>query len=148
MPGPIPKPPEMRQRRNKSASRALLPAEQHPIEGRPRLPTCPNGEGWHVMARRWWADVWDSPVRGELIRADLGSLFVLVVLVDKAWRDGFSLAVVREIRLREREFGLTPLSRRRLEWSVVQAEDAKDKRDSRRARQARVIDGDPREVLG
>jgi hypothetical protein len=147
MPGPLPKNPQIRQRTNKKSTRAILPAEDAPIERRPRLPNHPLGDGWHPMAVRWWNEVFASPVRYELIRADLGALFRLVTLVDRYWRDQ-SLAVAREIRLMEREFGLTPLSRRRLEWSVAQAEEAKDRHQVNRARRARVIGGnDPREVL-
>lgn len=148
MPGPAPKPEHLRQRRNKSASKALLPAEAEPIVDKPRLPTCPNGDGWHNMAKRWWADVWSSPMRYEFLGGDLPALFRLVALVDKFWRSG-SLNYAKEIRLLEREFGLTPLARRRLEWQVAQTEEAKDKHNMRRARRAQVISGDdPREVLG
>lgn len=148
MTGPTPKPAGMRQRRNKSASRALLPAEAVPIERRPRLPACPNGDGWHNMAKRWWADVWSSPMHYEFLGGDLPALFRLVTLVDRYWRTG-SLNVAKELRLLEREFGLTPLARRRLEWSVAQAEEAKDRHQLRRARRAQLINGDdPREVLG
>lgn len=146
MPGPSPKPQELRQRRNQRSTRALLPAENSPIENRPRLPTHPDGDKWHPMTKRWWADVWDSPIRYELIRADLGGLFRLVSLVDRFWKTA-SLAVATEIRLLEREYGLTPMARRRLEWSVAQAEDAKDKLQTRRARGARVYENDPRNVL-
>jgi hypothetical protein len=73
------------------------------------------------------------------------------MLVNMFWLAGNvedSLKVAREIRMLEREFGLTPLSRRRLEWNVVQAEDAIDKHNSRRRKSAAVISGDdPREVL-
>lgn len=146
MPGPPPKRPELRQRRNKSASRALLPAESMPIEKAPRLPNHPAGDGWHNMARRWWSDVWSSPMHYEFLRGDLPALFRLVLLVDQFWRSG-ELELAREIRLLEREFGLTPLSRRRLEWSVAQAEEAKDRHQERRVRRAVVIEDDPREVL-
>ena len=148
MPGPMPKDPAIRQRRNKKSTRALLPPESAPIEGRPRLPNCPDGDGWHYMAKRWWNDVWDSPQHYEYMRADLGALFRLVALVDRYWKTQ-SLNLAKEIRLLEREFGLTPLSRRRLEWQAAQSEEAKDKHELRRARRARVMEntGDPREVL-
>jgi hypothetical protein len=75
-----------------------------------------------------------------------------VALVDQFWKDG-DLATAREIRLLEREFGLTPLSRRRLEWSVVRVEDAierleddRGQRDRKRSKRARVI-ADPRTML-
>lgn len=146
MPGPMPKDPSIRQRRNKASSRALLPAERAPIEKAPRLPKHPEGESWHYMAKRWWQDVWQSPMHYEYLRGDLPALFRLVILVDKFWRTQ-SLSLASEIRLLEREFGLTPLSRRRLEWTVVQAEESKDDYERKRIRQAPIIEGDPREVL-
>ena len=147
MPGPMPKPPALRQRRNKSSTRAMLPAEKSPIVRAPSLPTNPLGD-WHGMTRSWWKDVWSSPQSAEFLRADLGALFRLAILVDMFWKSG-KLAIAKEIRLLEREFGLTPLSRRRLEWTVAQTEDAKDYHEHKRAKRATMIDAyfDPREVL-
>lgn len=145
MPGPLPKDPALRQRRNKQSTRALLPAESAPIAERPGLPAR-TGVTWHPLAEQWWADVWSSPQCHEFLRADLGALYRLVHLVDLWWKSGqMKLAV--EIRLMEREFGLTPLSRRRLEWTVAASADAVEKLERKRARQGRVINGDPREVL-
>lgn len=146
MPGPAPKPLELRQRRNKSATRAALRPEEAPIEKAPRLPASSDGEPWHPLARRWWKEVWASPQRYEYMRADLGALFRLIDLVDIYWKTR-KLAVAKEIRLLEREFGLTPLSRRRLEWQAAASEEAKDKHERRRARQATPISGDPRGAL-
>lgn len=132
----------------------MLPAEREPrqLSKTPYLPACPNrgDDGkpgkWHKMARRWWRDVWSSPMSCEFLRADEPALLRLVVLVDQFWKTG-KLDVAREIRMLEREFGLTPLSRRRLEWSVAQAEESKDKMEQRRFRRAKTIDGDPRAIL-
>jgi hypothetical protein len=121
----------------------MLPAETNPIEEKPRLPG--NGKGFHFMARRWWDDVWSSPQRYEYLRADLPALFRLVKLVDEFWKTD-DLAVAREIRLLEREFGLTPLARRRLEWQVVQTEEALNKHEINRGRRAKQV-SDPRGVL-
>jgi len=147
MPGPLPKDPAKRQRRNKSATRALLPAEENPIKRAPSLPTI-EGREWSPLTVRWWRDIWRSPQRAEFLRADLASLFRLVVLVDMFWVS-FDLEIAREIRLLEREFGFTPLSRRRLEWSIAQTEEAKDKHVMNRARRAKKIvdSADPREAL-
>lgn len=98
------------------------------------------------MARHWWKDVWSSPMHYEFVRGDLPALFRLVLMVDRFWKTQ-SLTVAKEIRMLEREFGLTPLSRRRLEWNMAQAEEAKDRHEQKRIRRAVVIDGDPREVL-
>ena len=97
------------------------------------------------MARQWWADVWSSPQRHEYLRADLPALFRLVKLVDVFWKTG-ELSVATEIRLLEREFGLTPLARRRLEWHVIQTEEAIDQREIKRRNRAKVV-GDPRDIL-
>ena len=146
MPGPMPKNDAIRQRRNKSSSRAMLPPELSPIRRTPRLPKNPTGE-WHSLTRGWWRDVWTSPQSNEFLRSDLGALFRLAILMDMFWKTG-KLAIAKEIRMLEREFGLTPLSRRRLEWTVTQAEDAADVRELKRSRRAVIIDGaDPREVL-
>ena len=143
------KPVELRQRRNKSTSKAMLPAEHLPRKRAPTFPKHPDGYPvWHDEAIRWWKSVWSSPMSVEFLRGDEPALFRLLVLVDTFWRTR-NLAVQREIRLMEREFGLTPYSRRRLEWQVAQSEDAKDKYERKRIRQAKIIDGDdPREVLG
>lgn len=145
MPGPAPKNPAIRQRRNKAATRALLAAETKPVVGTPKLPDNPLGK-WHKLTAVWWDDVWSSPMSAEFMRADLGALFRLAMLVDVFWKSG-KLAAAAEIRLMEREFGLTPLSRRRLEWTVAQADEATVKVEKKRASKARVIENDPREAL-
>lgn len=146
MPGPLPKDPALRQRRNKKSTRAILPAEAARRLRRPNLPELPEDETWHPMARRFWELVWASPLSFEFLRADEPALFRLLMLVNRYWNTG-SLNVAKEIRMLEREFGLTPMSRRRLEWTVAQAEEAKDRHEQKRARRAVVIDADPRGVL-
>ena len=120
MPGPLPKDSSIRQRRNKATTRAMLPAEHLPRKRAPAFPKHPDGYPvWHDEAIRWWKSVWSSPMRHEYLRGDEPALFRLLLLVDTFWRTR-NLAVQREIRLMEREFGLTPYSRRRLEWQVAQ----------------------------
>jgi len=147
MPGPPPKNPAIRQRRNKATTRSTLPAEKNPISRAPSLPPNPTGD-WNELTVKWWRDVWSSPLRDEFLRADLGALFRLAILVDMFWKTS-KLSVATEIRLLEREFGLTPLSRRRLEWSVTTAEESRDIHEMNRANRAqRMVSGsDPRESL-
>ena len=148
MPGPMPKPDVLRQRTNKASTRTTLSvmgAEEE--QSTPKLPRCPNEGSWHTQAREWWGLVWTSPMAREFLQGDWPALVRLVVLVDLFWKNPGDLKIAGEIRLMEREFGLTPLSRRRLEWSVVQAEDSKDKHEQRRVARARVVDVDPRNVL-
>lgn len=146
MPGPMPKPAGLRQRRNAKSTRANLQPERAPIKRTPALPDNPAGT-WSDLTRQWWADVWSSPMRNEFLRADLGALFRLAILVDMFWKTG-DLATAREIRLVEREFGLTPLSRRRLEWTVADTEEKKDRQERKQAGRAAIIPGDdPRHIL-
>lgn len=145
MPGPLPKDPAIRQRRNKSATRALLHSESPRLRA-PELPELADGKTWHPMAKAFWKTVWSSPVHFEFLHADEPALFRLVFLVNVFWTSG-GLDIAREIRMLEREFGLTPLSRRRLEWTVAQAEEAKDRHEHKRVQRAVIIDADPRGVL-
>ena len=150
MPGPAPKPQNIRQRRNKPRSSALLPAEAKPIDGTPDMPQHPLNEPWHKLSKFWWVEVWGSPMSGEFLHGDIPALVRLVTIVDAFFKTG-DLSYATEARLLEREFGLTPLARRRLEWTVVQTEEAKDKRQVSMAGRAKIIDAadgeDPREAL-
>jgi hypothetical protein len=143
MPGVAPKPAHLRQRRNKSTTKAALSAESNPRQRAPSLPR----KKWHIMTKKWWADVWSSPMADEYVRADEHGLFRLAVLIDMYWNEP-STQLASEIRLQEQRYGLSPLDRRRLEWSVGQAEEAKIKSDLRRGKRAMVINGsDPRMIL-
>ncbi len=124
----------------------MLPADAGHRERQPRLPALPEGTDWHPMAVKFWHVIWDSPMSYTFLRADEPALFRLLMLVNMFWLTG-GLAVAREIRMLEREFGLTPLSRRRLEWTVAQAEEATDRHENRRSRRAVIIEADPRGVL-
>jgi hypothetical protein len=146
MPGPMPKNPSIRQRRNKATTRAMLPAETGQRKYRPRLPKLGKNAKWHPLAREYWDLVWTSPMSHLFLEADIPVLFRLLILVNRFFEGG-SLKVAAEIRMLEREFGLTPLSRRRLEWTVAQAEEATDRHEQRRSRRAVIINADPRGVL-
>ena len=144
MPGPTPKEPALRQRRNKSTTRAKLSAE---LEPRKRAPSLPRriGEDWHPMTKRWWKDIWHSPMASEYLKADEHALYRLAALVDKFWNNP-NKELAAEIRLEQQAFGLTPLDRRRLEWSIEQAETAKS-RSRAKPTKRKKDQTDPRDVL-
>lgn len=142
MTGPMPKNPTTRQRRNKSVSRAVLPSESSPIR---RAPSLPDLRQWQPLTLKWWHDIWVSPMSGEYLRADMHALFRLAVLVDMFWSDP-SRDLAAEIRQQQQAFGLTPLDRRRLEWQVIQTEEAANRHEDNRSRRAKIID-DPRGIL-
>lgn len=143
---PQPKNPAVRQRRNKSATRAILPAELSPRRRAPQLPKV-KGRTWESITKRWWRDVWTSPMSGEYLKADEHALFILALLIDDFWKSP-SVALAKEIRQEQQAFGLTPLDRRRLEWTIEQTEQAKDRGQQKRINSAIVINGDdPRSQL-
>ncbi len=143
MPGPPPKNPSMRQRRNKSSSRAVLTiVPEVRMVTKPNLPRLEEGKEWHPMARKFWEDIWESPMSAEFTHGDEPALFRLLYLVNAFWTKP-NLAVAKEISSMEKEFGLTPMSRRRLEWTIAQTEDAKGKEEVNRAKRAKQVrDGD------
>ena len=139
MKGRTPKKPELRQRRNKVTSRASLPSEQE-ASGYvvPDLPE--RKDGWHPMVLEWWTSIWRSPMASEYLDADMrGGLFNLAKVHEAAWRADDKgdvramLAALAEIRLQEVRFGLSPIDRRRLQWTIEQGESAAERTQARRA---------------
>ncbi len=147
MPGRLPKNAIIRQRRNRPMSRAILPAEESPRQRRPRIPKLPKDKTWCPFVIRIWIVIWESPVSHQILRADEPALIRLMVLYNKFYTGRGGTELASEIRMLEREFGLTPLSRKRLEWTVAQAEEAIGQHEHKRARRAVIIDADPRHVL-
>lgn len=131
MPGPMPKDPMLRQRRNKASTKAVLSAEVDEKRRSPRLPKRDDGKEWHDLTRAFWRSLWKSPMASEYLDADIHALYRLTVLIDQFWREP-TVSLEAQIARAQAAFGLTPLDRRRLEWSVAQAEQAQQKRQQRR----------------
>lgn len=146
MPGPAPKNPATRQRRNKSASLALLPAEAKPLVTAPKLPAHPEKKAWHPLAKQFWADVWASPMASQYVEADIHGLFRMLILTDAFMREP-RVSVSAELRLLSQNYGLSPIDRRRLQWTVAKSEEAVEQVERKRAKSGRVVPSDPREVL-
>lgn len=142
--GPNPKDPKLRQRRNKSVTKSTLVIDSRKTIK--RAPQLPKDRAWDPMVRKWWKDVWASPMANEYLPSDVHGLLILAALMDKFWMFP-NKQLASEIRQQQQAFGLTPLDRRRLEWTVVQTEDAKDKRDKKRASEAVIVNDDPRGIL-
>ncbi len=141
---PIPKDPKVRQRTNRSSSRAkLLTLPDQGVEAPPGLSEIrTDGRVWQKETLAWWQRVWDSPMAGEILKGDLDQLFVLAYLMDDFWREpGVKLA--GEIRQQRQAFGLTPLDRRRLEWEIERIEGPKRSP----AQMKRSRSADPRSAL-
>ena len=136
-PGVPPTHQSARARQNKRSTRATLYVP-HPDDIRiPELPPLiEKGEEvpWHPNTEDWWQEIWSSPMASEYVEADISGMLRLAILVDEFWRKPSS-GLHAEIRIAQQEYGLTPLSRRRLEWTVESAEDAKARGRNRESRQ-------------
>lgn len=79
---------------------------------------------WRPTTLSWWETIWDSPMVAEWVDADVPGLLALAILVDEFWTFGDS-KIHAEIRMAGREFGLSPLSRRSLQWEIHKVESVK-----------------------
>lgn len=164
MPGPAPKDPSLRARRNKTSTAAKLrvvePGDVEAPELPDRLRETEDGDlvavQWHPRTVEWWATVWASPMAAEWLDADVPGLVLLAELWDdfyKARGTSDRLKLSAELRLQEARFGLAPMDRRRLQWEVERSEDAQDRGRRRRVRSADAsakpsAAADPRRALG
>lgn len=142
------KDPSARARANKAATRATL-VRQSDAE----VPDLPDREaGWHELTRAWWADVWSSPMSSEWDESDVHNVLIAAAVYDDMWRAETAKErkdAAAEYRLQRVDLGLSPYSRRRLEWTIETAEESKDRGRQRRARQTVTAPpgDDPRAAL-
>lgn len=125
--GPDPKDPSVVQRRNKPATRAKLKAPVKPKA--PPLPRLARGQTWHVQVRDWWKRAWSSPMVGEWTESDVDNLYMAARLMQQFWAGslitpGELKALAGEIRQIQSQCGLTPMSRRALQWEIEKPDDA------------------------
>lgn len=150
---PLPKEPSTRARRNKNATHAVLRAVPDA-----KIPPMPAGKEFHPDTVAWWNDIWRSPMAPEYVDSDFHGIARLCHIVDAyhvAVDDGdhrLMLSLAAEIRLQGQAFGLTPIDRRRLQWTIEQGEAAEEKTQERRASRAvknksPLSAVDPRELL-
>lgn len=140
------KDPSVRARRNtaSTASKLTRPAG--------KVPPMPDGPVWHPEAKRWWNDVWSSPMSPEWDESDEHNVILCALLYNDIWSAETAKErkdAAGEFRLQRKDLGLTPYDRRRLEWTIESADEAKDRGRQRRARRATPAEtgSDPRDVL-
>lgn len=142
------KDPSARARANKAATRATL---VRPTGSEiPDLPERP--QGWHSLTREWWADVWSSPMSPEWDDSDVHNAYIAAAIYDDMWTAETAKErkdAAAEYRLQRVDLGLSPYSRRRLEWTIESAEESKDRGRQRRSRSTPVpqVGDDPRNAL-
>lgn len=113
------KSPGQRQRRNRHVTATSVEAGP---ANRPELPA-----EYHDLTLSWWRIIWDSPISGEWVDADVPGLVALAQLVEDFWRAEAGDRAKRhaEVRMSSREYGLSPFSRRQLQWEIKRVEGAK-----------------------
>lgn len=79
----------------------------------------------------------------EFLVSDQHGLYILADLIDRYWKAPSS-SLAAEIRMQRQCFGLTPIDRRRLQWTVERARMAGHERRPKNSPPGRV---DPREML-
>lgn len=145
MPGPLPKNPELRQRRNKPSTAATLNGSGVP-ERCPVLPKRLDSDGhpagkWHPRTISWWHVIWASPMASQWLPSDAEGLLAVAELVDLYWRHP-DPKILGEIRQQSARFGLSPLDRMRLSWKI---ETPAEKKAPAQPTRGAVVD--PRGVL-
>lgn len=150
MPAPK-KHPSTRARGNRASTAAVLTGDKTAGLVRPLPPI----RVWADLTQEWWRDLWASPMSSEYHSSDWYQLIPLAIaynllVTDEDLSPNAFKALSEEVRAHRTPFGMTPYDRRRLEWTIEQAEDAKDSGKARRERQGNVqpkTGSDPRAVL-
>ncbi len=143
-PGGAPKEPALRARRNRASTAATIVAK------RVRHRSLPKGRDWAPQVRSWWRDLWRSELVREWLDIDVHRLYLLADLLQDFWAPDTGSEAKRglaaEIRLQGQCFGLTPIDRRRLDWTIQREEEPK--RSARPEPQASIDQADdPRRLL-
>jgi hypothetical protein len=120
--GPLPKSDEARQRTNTPTFETVVLGSAPAKTVAPKIPRA----AWrklHIETRAWWDDLLASPQASQFIRTDWRRLRMAVLPVVErlnravdAGDDALIVALARELRQQERDFGLTPDSRQRMRW--------------------------------
>ena len=118
---PQPKPPGQRRRRNAGQAQwKALPAEGR-TEAAPDLP----GDDWLASTIDWWMTIWASPMATVWEDADEDSLIRLAKMRDEFHRDNLPVSAYGAMQALEDRFGLSPKSRRALQWEITKGEVVK-----------------------
>lgn len=136
--GPPPKESSRRVRRNKAATPARAPRTARRrgsipglpirpcfcVERKPKSGVCRECKGtkilaWHNLTVIWWRQVWTSPFASNYLEMDQQALINIAELQDAVNWNARDMKAQTELRLQRNAFGLTPLSRRGLQWEIV-----------------------------
>ncbi|ATS93084.1 hypothetical protein SEA_PATIO_2 [Gordonia phage Patio] len=159
MPGPAPKPLGTTQRKKAGTSKAVLstvvdhdiptlpPAEEWlrtseelVVAAMADVPPDELAHDWPEPVKRWWNDIWSSPMSNEFVHSDIHGLylacFYMAQVLNPALKMSDRISASKAYETQVRNFGLNPMSRRTLQWEIERSEEAKAKGEARRKREA------------
>lgn len=150
MPGPVPKEPSKRARGNKTSTKAVLSAvvdhEVPPMPDPKDWLSRPIVDGeemsletgeidWSPAVKKWWTTIWESPMSNEYHESDTAQLhlacFYLHQVTNPYIKMAERLSAAKAHEGCVRNFGLSPMSRRSLQWEIERVNEAQDKRKKR-----------------
>lgn len=132
---------QLPKRKPKAELVALLVAAERAIPEMPAHPPRYDDEGyqldvdWHAQTVAWWNDAWTSPMAAEWDDSDFHNMTILALLYNDIWVADSPRSrkeALGEFRLQRADLGLSPYSRRRLEWAFETADEAKERGQQRR----------------
>lgn len=122
MPGPVPKEPGTRARRNKASTHDTLRPDDAKRLKTPPLTAKDIGltkGSVHSLVRAWWARIWKEPMAARWLPSDVDGLYLIARLRHDFWSgSGATTTLASEIRQQERRFGLDIPSRRSFDWRI------------------------------
>lgn len=143
---------QIQKRGSKAELVERLVAAESPVPPLPAHPPRYTDEGgkipieWDAQTVAWWNDVWTSPMAAEWDPSDVHNVLVVALLYDDIWSASTPKGrkdALAEYRLQRADLGLSPYSRRRLEWTIETAAEAVDRGTRRRSGGDQSTGGSP-----
>ncbi|WNM69904.1 terminase small subunit [Rhodococcus phage GuyFagieri] len=140
---------ETRQRRNKVAGAAKLslvvkhdvppmPPAEHWLVAPLGIDDTDHPTDWSQAVKDWWEDIWSSPMSNEYHDADVHGLYLACFYLQQTLNPYLKMSdrlnASKSYENAVKNFGLTPLSRRSLQWEIERADQAQAAGQKRRAR--------------
>lgn len=103
----------------------------------------PADGDWFKAVRDWWDSIWLSPMTREWLASDIYTLYQAAVLLQESLNPFYKLGDRIKAQKAHQEilksYGLTPLAREQLRWSVAQGEAAATRTNQLRAAAPKTV---------
>lgn len=109
-----------------------LPGREDPADGE-----------WFKAVQDWWDSIWLSPMTREWLASDIHTLYQAAALLQESLNPFYKLGDRIKAQKAHQEilkmYGLTPLAREQLRWSVAQGEAAATRTNQLRAAAPKTV---------